>query len=97
MSIQMYFVNETKKQVVDTKKLYGSFENGQQLLCYLNLCQGDTFRTEFDNSSWVESFLYDNKPSDYKHIKLYEFDISSGDNLYQSREFDRLYDAVNDT
>lgn len=97
MSVQMYFVNETKKQVVDTKKLYGDFEDGQQLLCYLNLCQGDTFRTEFENSSWIESFIYDNKPSDYKHIKLYEFDIKSGDDLYKSKEYERLRYVVNAT
>ena len=95
MSIQMYFINETKKQVVDTKKLYGDFEDKQQLICYLNLCQGDRFRTEFENSKWIESFLYDNTPSDYNHIRLYEFDISPEEDLYQSKEYDRLYEVVN--
>jgi len=97
MSVQMYFINETKKQVVDTKKLYGDFEDKQQLISYLNLCQGDRFRTEFENSSWIESFIYENIPSDYQHIKLYEFDININDDLYKSKEYDRLYDAVNAT
>ena len=97
MSIQMYFINETKKQVVDSKKLYGDFEDKQQLLCYLNLCQGDKFRTEFEDSQWINSFVYEDKYQDYKHIKLYEFKISVGDNLYSSKEYDRLHDAVNAT
>ena len=97
MSIQMYFVNETKKQVVDTKKLYGDFEDKQQLICYLNLCQGDSFRTEFENSEWIESFLYDDIPSDYKYIKLYEFNIGLEEDLYQSKEYDRLCEVVNAT
>lgn len=95
MSVQMYFVNETKKQVVDTKKLYGDFEDNQQLLCYLNMCQGDSFRTEFENSEWIESFIYDNIPNDYKHIRLYEFDIKTGEDLHQSKEYHRLYEVVN--
>lgn len=94
MSVQMYFINETKKQVVDTKKMYGDFEDKQQLLCYLNLCQGDKFRTDFENSEWVNLFFYENEHKDYKHIKLYDFQINLGDNLYKSKEYDRLYDVV---
>ena len=81
--------------IVDTKKLYGDFEDNQQLLCYLNLCQGDKFRTEFENSEWIQSFLYDNIPSNYIHIRLYEFNISTEEDLYQSKEYDRLYEVVN--
>lgn len=95
MSIQMYFINETKKQVVDTKKLYGDFEDKQQLLCYLNLCQGDVFRTEFENSQWIEEWLYDGLYPDFKQINLYEFSICPTDDLYKSKEFDRLRDVVN--
>ena len=94
MGIQMYFINETKKQVVDTKKLYGDFEDKQQLLCYLNLCQGDNFRTEFEDSQWIDSFIYGDKHQEYKHIKLYEFKINVEDNLYDSQEYYRLYDTV---
>jgi hypothetical protein len=94
MSIQMYFINETKKQVVDTKKLYGDFEDKQQLLCYLNFCQGDTIRTEFENSQWIEDWLYENKYPDFKQIRLYEFLIYPDDNLHESTEVERLRCAV---
>ena len=66
MSIQIYFINETKKQVVSTKKLYGNFEDNQQLLCYLSLCAGDTFRTELEGGQWIEKFLYEEKHKDFK-------------------------------
>jgi len=95
MSIQMYFINETKKQVVDTKKLYGDFEDKQQLLCYINLCQGDTIRTEFENSSWIENWMYENMCPEYKQIKLYEFEIYPDDDLFDNKEFDRLRQVVN--
>lgn len=95
MSIQMFFINETKKQVVCTKKLYGDFEHKQQLLCYLNLCQGDIFRTEFENSKWIEDLLYNNLYPEYKQIKLYEFAIYPDDNIYENEEFDRLMQVVN--
>jgi hypothetical protein len=94
MSIQIYFINETKKQVVSTKKLYGNFEDNQQLLCYLSLCAGDTFRTELEGGQWIEKFLYEEKHKDFKHIKLYEFKIRLEEDLYDSKEFDRLYNHV---
>jgi hypothetical protein len=97
MSIQMYFINETKKQVVNTKKLYGDFEDKQQLLCYLNLCQGDIIRTEFEHSQWVKDFLYENKYQEYKQICLYEFKIYPHDDLCESKEFERLYNVINAT
>lgn len=94
MGIQMYFINETKKQVVDTKKLYGDFEDKQQLLCYLNICQGDIIRTEFENSRWVEDFN-DGKYPDFKQIRLYEFAIYPDDDLYNNADFERLQSIVN--
>ena len=87
MSIEMYFINDTKKQIVSTKKLYGDFEDKQQLLCYLNMCQGDNFRTEFEDSECI----YD---AEYKHIKLHEFNIGLEDDLYKSIEFERLFKLV---
>jgi len=96
MSNQIYFINDTKKQIVDTKKLYGDFEDKQQLLCYLNLCQGDIFRIEPENSSWVEGWE-EGKHNEYKQILLYTFQIHVGDDLYKSSEFDRLMDTVNGT
>ena len=95
MSVEMYFINETKKQVLSTKKLYGDFEDKQQLLCYINLCQGDLIRTEFEDSKWIEDFLYNEMHLDYKKINLFEFRINVNDDLYESKEFDRLYDVVN--
>jgi len=94
MGIQMYFINETKKQVVDSKKLYGDFEDKQQLLCYLNLCQGDSFRTEFEDNEWINQFLYGDEHQEYKHVKLYEFKIKPNDDLYNNLEFERLQDVV---
>ena len=93
----MYFINETKKQVVDTKKLYGDFEDKQQLLCYLNLCQGDTIKTEFEHSKWIEDFLYNDLYPEYKQIKLYEFAIYPDEDLYKNKDFDRLIEVVNAT
>ena len=95
MSLEIYFINETKKQVLSTKKLYGDFEDKQQLLCYLNLCQGDVIRIEFESSTWIEDFLNKKMHIDYKQINLYEFDISVTDDLYKSLEYDRLYEVVN--
>jgi hypothetical protein len=97
MSVQMYFINETRKQVVSTKKLYGDFEDKQQLLCYLNCCQGDSFITEFDDSKWINDWMCNNLHTDYKGINLYEFKINTEDDLYKSKEYDRLCDAVNVT
>lgn len=94
MSFQIYFINDTKKQVVDTKLLFGDFEDKQQLLCYLSLCNGDSFRIEDECSQWVEDFIYNGKYAEYKHIKLYEYAIYIGDDLYDSSEFERLRNVV---
>ena len=96
MSIQMYFINETKKQVVSSKKLYGRFEDDSQLLAYLNLCQGDTIKLEFEHSVFVEDFINGVGYQNYRKINLYEYNItqdSDGD-LYDCSDFDRLMREV---
>ena len=70
MSIQMYFINETKKQIISTKKLFFDFEDSKQLLAYINICQGDTLRTCFEDCQFIEDYLYDNKHTEYKKINL---------------------------
>jgi len=97
MSVEIYFINETKKQVLSTKKLYGDFEDKQQLLCYINLCQGDLIRIEFESCKWIDDFLYNKMHIEYKKIILCEFKISVTDDLYESKEYDRLYEVVNTT
>ena len=90
MSIEMYFINDTKKQVVSSKLLYADFEDNQQLLCYLSVCQGDTIRLLIEGSEWVEEFLCDRKHIEYKQIRLYEFSIYSDSSMYDNKEIDRL-------
>lgn len=90
----MYFINETKKQVVSSKKLYADFEQKQQLLCYLNFCQGDVFRTEFESSQWIEDYLYNSLYDNYKYIKLYEYKINIDDCLYDNPEVERLLETI---
>lgn len=94
MSLNLFFINDTKKQVVDTKQLFGDFEDKQQLLCYLNMCAGDNIRIRYENDTWVENWLIDNKHDDYNQIKLSSFEISVNDDLYESSEYDRLHEAV---
>ena len=93
MSIIIYFINDTKKQVVSTKKIYGDFEDKRSLLCYLTICQGDSFRTEFEDSEWVIAFN-SGYLTNYRNIKLHEFKILPEDDLYDSIEFHRLIEVV---
>ncbi len=94
MAIEMYFINETKKQLLRTKKLYGSFEDYNQLICYLNICQGDTITSDFEDSEFINDIIYGDD-EEYTIINLYEFNIDLDSELYNCSEFDRLYELVN--
>lgn len=91
----MYFINETKKQIIDSKKLHFDFEDSQQLLAYICICQGDTIRTEFQESEFIEDWLYAGKHNEYKYIALHKFNISPTDDLYYNEDVERLTDVVN--
>ena len=66
MSVNQRFFNTTRKHYIDVKRTSEDwFEDREALLCYLNLCQGDTIVLGFENDSlWG-----------YEHFKLYEYDF----------------------
>jgi hypothetical protein len=79
MGIDIYFINETKKQVVWVKKLFGSLEISDNIAGYLSFCQGDTIKLGYD------------EPTDgYDVINLYNFDLYGN----RDAEIERLYDRV---
>ena len=81
MGIDIYFVNETKKQVVWVKKLFGSLEISDNIAGYLSFCQGDTIKLEYDGGEPTEG---------YDHINLYDFDFYGN----RDDEIERLYERV---
>ena len=93
MSVNVSFINDTKKQVVSVKMLFGNFEISNVLLAYLNICAGDSFRTVVDENKWTEEWMYDGMHSEYKQIDLYKFIL--GDDLHNCCEFERLRNTVN--
>jgi hypothetical protein len=80
-----FFINETKKQVVSCKKLYGDFEDSPQLLSYLSLCVGDTIRISNNE---------DEELGGYEFIKLCSYRIK--EDRYDCIEFERLINDVYD-
>lgn len=94
MSIQAYFINDTEKQIVDSKVLFGDFEDGQQLLSYLSFCGTCNMRIEFEDSKFIEDWKFNNKHKEYKHIKLHQFDIKSGDDMYKNDHVEKLLNEI---
>ena len=90
MSVDCYFINETKKQVFASKMLYADFEDSQQLLCYLNFCQGDTIRLEYETSAFVDEFCNLGMHKEYKYIRLQDYKIYTNSDLYENEEVDKL-------
>ena len=93
MSLEVYFINKTKKQILSTKKLRGYFEGSHQLTCYLEMCIGDTIIICYENEL-VEDIMYGSDKGNYKELNLFDYHINSHDNLYECPEFKRLYDDV---
>lgn len=92
MGFDLYFINETKKQIVGSKKTHMSFEDKDALLAYLSFCNGDTIKIVGEDHSIVDQEVYglgENK--EYTYIPLHEFkinpDIDAPDN-------ERLYRIV---
>lgn len=94
MAIVVFFVNDTKKQVVSFKKLYGDFEQKQGLLAYLSLCQGDTLRLEYEDSQWVLDFLYEDKHTEYRRLDIYKYNLGVNDDMISSKAFEALMNDV---
>lgn len=101
MSFEIYFVNHTKKQIVSSKRLSGGFEDGDQLLAYLSLCNGDSIDVMGEGSGFIEKNVEDLQgKSEYTYLKLWEYKITgtqSSDTREQGlneAEHDRLFAAV---
>ena len=90
MSVDCYFINETKKQVLESKMLYADFEDNQQLLCYLSFCQGDTIRLVNENSAFVDEFCNLGMHKEYKYIRLRDYKIYPNSDLYENEDVERL-------
>ena len=91
MAYSLYFVNETKKQIVSSKKLYCDFEQINQLSCYLSQCEGDIIRILGQDSTFIEDFICE-KHQDYKYISLFEYNIK--EERYKCSETERLLKAI---
>jgi hypothetical protein len=72
MSVNIYFVNETKKQIVETKLLYGGLEDSDALACYLSFSEGDTIKVMTEYCDFIEKSIMN---EEFKYIYLYEFDF----------------------
>lgn len=73
MGTQVYFVNETKKQIVDSKMLTHTFEDEEQLLYWLRLSIGDRIKIHYETTKFIEELIYEGLHSEYDHVKLYEY------------------------
>lgn len=87
MAYHHYFINETKKQILQSKVLLAKYEDGQALLAYLALCVDDTIRIVGEDYGW--EFRESNK--DYKYINLNKY-IFYTDNTWEddSLEVDKM-------
>ena len=72
MSVEIYFVNKTKKQIVSSKRIFAGFELSELLLAYLSCCVNDSIKIVSETDGFIEDFLYDGKHLDYKYINLFE-------------------------
>jgi len=72
MSLNLFFVNRTKKQIVDTKQLTGQLENESALCSYLSFCSGDSIDVMDENCQFIEDSLLSDE---YKSINLSQFDF----------------------
>ena len=70
--MNLFFVNRTKKQIVDTKQLFGSLEDESALCSYLSYCSGDIIEIMDENCQFIEDSLISNE---YKSINLSRFDF----------------------
>ena len=69
MGYDLYFINETKRQIAHSKVLPGGFEYGAALLAYLSRCQGDTIRIVGEDDALVEAEQFSEAPA-YEQIDL---------------------------
>ena len=76
MSVDTYFVNKTKKQIVSSKQLFCNFEDKNQLLTYLSQCIGDSIIIMNGDCQFIEDYVCEISHQDYKYIHLYEFSIN---------------------
>lgn len=93
MGYDYFFINETKKQIVGSKVLYGDFEAKEELLAYLSFCVGDTIRIVGEEDALIEKEVYSIEEGEYKVIRLYDYDIP--ENRRDSEDLDRLREEVN--
>lgn len=72
MSVNLYFVNRTKKQIVYTKQLTGQLEDESELCSYLSYCSGDSIDIMDENCQFIEESILSDE---YKSIDLSQFDF----------------------
>lgn len=92
MGYQFYFINETKKQVVSSKKLWGDFEDKYQLLCYLSACVDDTIKIIGESNIFIEE-MENGTHNDFNIINLYEYKIDPN-NDDDSEKYRLLEDII---
>ena len=93
MGYDYYFINETKKQIVHSKKLYAGFEAERALVVYLSFCKGDTIRIVGEENALVEKEVFGYGEKHYQYINLYEFKIPEDDRI-DSPDVDRLREVI---
>ena len=89
MSVDLFFINDTKKEVVSSKVISSGFEDGQQLMAYLKCCKGDSIRIKGEDDPVVWDFLYEEngKYSDYTEINIDDFTVEKDVDLTMSNVF----------
>lgn len=92
MAYDLFFINETKKQIVGSKKLYAGFELQDQLLCYLSFCHGDTIRIVGEENELIEKEVYGHGEKNYKYIELCHLEIS--EDRYECPDVEKLREEV---
>lgn len=81
MSYHLYFVNHTKKQIVDSKRTGRGLEIADVIGVYLSYCKGDTIEVIGEEAAFLEKHVYDpDSPKEYKVINLYDFQTEQQEN-----------------
>lgn len=75
MGLDIYFINETKKQIVGSKYLQVGFEDEPFLMAYLACCDGDTIRIVNETNELIESEVFGHGKKEYTTIDSWNFSI----------------------
>lgn len=74
MGYDLYFINETKRQLVSAKKTDAAgLEDGTALVRYLSTCKGDTIRIVGEEDPFIERELLADAPT-YVSLDLRDYD-----------------------